>query len=145
MDFDANLLNNLAGFLTAEDLADLKRSAIKIGVIWAIVEWRTRKRFKTLEEIVTAVQEGFVVIRASISSITREFEEIKQTLQKLIQTITNVEVSDTTSTKLLNDRLQRQSDKQNALENYLSRQGNRVTIIETTLGIVPKDDNKETK
>lgn len=107
-DFDWSLLQTLFSF-SPEDLADLKMTAVKVGAIWALVEWRTWKRFGSLEK--------------AIKSLTETIHEVKD--------------SDTSSTKLLNERLERQSGTITSLSNLLHRTLTRVTITEVKLGIVP--------
>lgn len=136
MELDQNLLALLGNFLTPEDITDLKRTAIKVAVIWGLIEWRTRKRFKSLEDVVSEVKLGFTAIKASFGSIEEAFSDMKDTIKDLVKTVEHVELSDTTSTKLLTERLERQALRQLDYEKSLSGLGTRLTIMETKAGIL---------
>ena len=128
----------LGHFLTPEDLTDLKRTAIKVGVIWGLIEWRTRKRFRTLENVIVEVKAGFAGIKTSFSEIEDSFNTMSETIRELVLTVKRVELSDTDSTKLLSERIERQAVRQTATENTLSDYRNRITIIETKAGMNPQ-------
>ncbi len=119
MEFDANLLVMMGQFLTADDVTDLKRTAIKVGVIWGLIEWRTRKRFNSLEAVVATIRvgfdgikEGFRAIEVSFSAIETSFRDIKVVMKNLVSSVEKIEKSNL------------------GAENDLSDLKNRLTIIE---------------
>lgn len=126
---------------TPGEVSQIKVGLTMVGLIWVLVEWRTKKRFQALEDVVTVIKAGYAKLDASFTKISEGFDELKETVKELINSVTRVENSDSSSTKLLTERQDRISNRQQNIENYLHRQSSRLLITETLLGVVPKPDS----
>jgi hypothetical protein len=128
-------------FLTPAEFSFLKVAGFMVAFIWALVELRTRNKFSEIVSFSRAANLLAEAANIAVNKVTVEIQKLNESLKNFAGELKHTAETDSASTKLINERIERQALLLKEHDNRLSTADNLHLRLTTRVRMLSDQNN----